>query len=167
MSDVEGLDVDQGQAAFRILAPAQQNLDGKGGLHRPKHAGHGTQHANFVAGLDRAGWWRVGMKVPVRGACGRFKERQTAFKAMHGGVNPWRIEQRARVVDEVACRDQIGAVDDEVMTFEQRQGVAWVQARDVDMNVEFGVKVEHALRSHFGLVATNVFCAIQDLPLKV
>ena len=53
------------------------------------------------------------------------------------------------------------------MTFEQRQGVARVQARDVDMNVEFGVKVEHALRSHFGLVASNVFGSIDDLPLKV
>ena len=167
MSDVEGLDVDQGQAAFRIHATAQQNLDGKGGLHRPEHAGHSTQHANFVAGLNRAGRWRVGMEVPVRGPCGRFKKRQATFETMHGGVNPWRIEQRTRVVDEVACRDQIGAVNDEVMAFEQGQGVARVQARDMDMNVEIGVKVKHALRGHFGLVASNVFCAIDDLPLKV
>ena len=59
-------------AAFRILATAQQNLDGEGGLHRSEHAGHSAQHANFVTGLDRAGWWRVGMKVlyeaPVAGS---------------------------------------------------------------------------------------------------
>ena len=81
------------------------------------------------------------------------------------GVNPWRIEQRTRIVDEVACGDPVGAVNDEVMAFEQSQGVVRVQARDVNMNVEFGVKVEHALRSHFGFVASNVFCSIQDLPL--
>ena len=82
-------------------------------------------------------------------------------------MNPWRIEQRTRIVDEVACRDQIGAVNDEVMAFEQSQGVARVQTCNVDINVEFGVKVDHTLRSHFGFVASNVFCSIQDLPLKV
>ena len=53
------------------------------------------------------------------------------------------------------------------MAFEQSQGVARVQTCNVDINVEFGVKVDHTLRSHFGFVASNVFCSIQDLPLKV
>ena len=56
------------------------------------------------------------------------EERHLAFKAKHRAVNPRQAEQRTRIIDQVAGRQVIGSVNDDIPAFQEFHGIVWMEA---------------------------------------
>ena len=90
-----------------------------------------------------------------------------AFKAEDRSVDVWFAGQHACVIDEIACREVIGAVGDDVEVLEQFQGIVTGEPRIKGADIQERVHCLELLSGRLQLRAANVSSGVDDLALQV
>ena len=114
--------VDQ-EPADQRLAGAEDQLDRLGRLDRADDAGQHAEHAAFGAARHQSGRRRLGIQAAVARAVLGREHRCLALEPEDAAVDVRLAEQHARVVHEIARREVVGAVEDDVVRLEQLQRV--------------------------------------------
>ena len=108
--------VEQQQAADERSAFAERELQNFRGLDAADDAGQHAEHAAFRATRHHAGRRRFGIKTAIaRPAQMRREHAGLAFEAENGAVDVRLLEQHAGVVGEIARREIVRAVHDDVV----------------------------------------------------
>jgi hypothetical protein len=107
------------ERADERLADAGEQLDRLGRLDRADRGAQDAEHAALGAARDHAGRRRLGVEAPVarRLAAGRRRpeHRRLPVEAVDRAPDVGLAEEERGVVDHVAGREVVGAVDDEVV----------------------------------------------------
>jgi hypothetical protein len=104
---------------------------------------------------------------PALGAAARVEHRGLALEAVDRAVDVDLAEHHRRVVDQVAGREVVGAVDDDVVVGEDGQGVGRGDPLLVDVDPGLGIEVEHAAPRRLRLRGADVLGAVDHLALEV
>ena len=120
--------VEQDQAADRGLADAEQQLERLARLQRAHDARQHAEHAALGARRRELGRRRLREEAAVARALVRLEDRELALEAEDRGVHDRDAVAQARVVEEVARGEVVGAVDDHVDALEQPVDVLGRQA---------------------------------------
>ena len=148
-------------------AGAENQLDRFGRLDGADDAGQHAQHAAFGAARDEPGWRRLGIEAAIARARRRSRTPTPALRSGRCCRRRSDLEEDARVVDEVARREVVGAVEDDVVVVEELERVRRGEARLVGLDVDLGVERGQAVASGLQLRAADVRRAMQNLSLKV
>ena len=103
------------QPAGQRLTDAEEQLDRLGGLDRADGRAQHAEHPALGAARHRPGRRRLGEDAAVAGPVARPPHRDLAVEAQDRAPDVRLAEHDAGVVDEVAGREVVGAVDDEVV----------------------------------------------------
>eukprot|EP00964_Phaeocystis_antarctica_P140673 scaffold105543_cov78-Phaeocystis_antarctica.AAC.7 len=149
------------------LAAAEEDLQCLGGLQHADDAGEDADDARLRARGHRAGRRRLGEEVAVVGAAAVVEDRELALKPLHGAVDQRLAAEHAGVVDEVARREVVRAVDHQVVRPHQLQRVRRVQPQLVrdDADERVDLSDAHARRVHLG--RADRLRGVHNLPLQV
>jgi hypothetical protein len=109
----------------------------------------------------------LGEHAAVAGPFGGPEHAQLPLEAEDRAVHVRDAEQHAGVVDEVARREVVGPVDDEVVATDHVQGVLRRQVRLVLDDLHVRVDLEDRRLGRVDLVRADVRGAVDDLPLQV
>jgi hypothetical protein len=90
-----------------------------------------------------------------------------ALEAEDRPVHHGDAELHARVVEQVAAREVVGAVDDHVVAGDDVHDVRRVEARVVGDDVDVGVEHAQRLLRRVDLAVTDAVEVVQDLTLQV
>ena len=126
--------VKEQEPADQRFADAEDQLDRLHGLNRADDAGQNAQHAAFGARRHQARRRRFGIEAAVARPPGIAEDGGLAFKPEDRAVDIGLAQQHAGVVDQIARREIVGAVDDDVVIAEQVEGVLAGQARLVGVD---------------------------------
>ena len=111
-----------------------------------EQSGQHAEDAAFGAGGHEARRRRLGVEAAVAGAALRREDRGLALEAEDRGVDVGLAEQHAGVVDEVARREVVRAVgDDVVVARRSRSAFSEVSARLVGHDLDVRVDVAQPL----------------------
>ena len=114
-----------------------------------------------------AGGRRLGVEVAVLRAVLGPEHGDLALEAVDRAPDVRLAEQHRGVVDQVAGREVVGAVDDEVVAGEDLEHVVVVEPRVVHDHVHVRVDLEHRVARRLGLRPADVALAVDDLALQV
>src|SRR5580658_1335338 len=114
-AEAHGERVEEQQTAHERFTDADDELQRLGRLNRADDSGKHAEHAAFGARGDEARRRRLWIQAAIAGAIGITEDGYLAFEAENGAVNIGFSEEDARVVNEIARGEIIGAVHDEVV----------------------------------------------------
>ena len=97
----------------------------------------------------------------------RKEYRRLPVEAEDRAVDVRLLQQHAGVVGQVARREVVGAVDDDIVGREDRQCVGRGQPRLVQVEAHLGVDGGDAVPGRLELGPADVGGAVDDLPLQV
>ncbi len=147
------------------------SLIGLGGLDRPDRRAQDAEHAALGAARDHAGGRRLGVEAAVAGrlAAGRRRpeDARLAVEAVDRAPHVRLAEEERGVVDHVAGREVVRAVDDEVVLREDLHHVRRVEPLLVQHDVDQRVDLAHRVAGALGLGPVDVALAVDDLALQV
>ena len=125
--------VDQ-EAADQRLADAGDQLDRLGRLDHADDARQHAEHAAFGAARHQPGRRRLGIQAAIARAVLGREHRRLPLEPEDAAVGVRLAEQHAGVVRQVARREVVGAVEDDVVGLEQLQRVLRRQRRLVGLD---------------------------------
>ena len=160
--------VEQQQPADERLARAEDQLDRLGRLNRADDAGQHAEHAAFGAARHEARRRRLGIEAAIaRTVLGR-EDRRLSVEAEDAAVDVRLAEQHARVVDEVARREVVGAVDDRCRSA-RKMSSAFDDLSVVSCATTFtsGLRPVQPIGRRLQLRPPDVSRAVEHLPLQV
>jgi len=130
------------------------------------NAGEDAEDAGLGAGRHEARRRRLGIQAPVAGPVLRAEDRRLPFEPEDGPERIGFAEQHARVVHEIARREVVGAVEDDVVAPRMSSAFADVSRAWCASTLTFGLM---ALRRSFATPPStaDVRGVVQDLPLQV
>src|SRR5690606_26793564 len=102
------------EAADEGLTGAEDDLDGLGGLDHPDDAGEDAEDTALRAARHEAGRRRLRVEAAIARAALRREDAGLPLEAEDAAVGVRLAEQHAGVVDQVARREVVGAVEDDV-----------------------------------------------------
>ena len=138
-----------------------------GGLDHADDARQHAQHAAFGAARHEPRRRRLGIEAAVARAVLGGEHRRLAFEAEDAAVGVRHPHQHAGVVHQVARREVVGAVEDDVVALEQAHRVVGRQRLFVGLDLHVRVqRVDLVLRRR-QLGAADVVGRVQQLPLQV
>ena len=115
--------IEEQQAVLERLAVAQDQLDRLGRLDRADDPGEHAQHAALGARRHEAGRRRLGVEAAVARSVGEAEDAGLPLEAEDRSVDVGLSEQDAGVVDEIARREVVGPVGDDVVVLDDVEGV--------------------------------------------
>ena len=118
---------------------AEDQLDRLGRLDAADEPGQDAEHAALGATRHLARRWRLGIEAAVARPAGRVEHRRLAVEAEDAAVDVRLAQQHAGVVDQVARREIVGAVDDDVVGLEDVEALADVSATSCRSIAHVGV----------------------------
>ena len=136
-------------------------------------ADRGAQHAEHAAlgaARDHARRRGLGVEAPVAGRVlgeRRREDRGLAVEAVDRAPDVGDPEEVRRVVDHVAGREVVGAVDDQVVALEDLHHVVVVEPLLVEHDVDVGVGLGDRLLGRLRLRLADVGLPVDDLALQV
>src|SRR3954449_9455369 len=155
------------QAADERLARADDELDDLGRLEQAHRAGQHAEHAVRAAGRGELGRRRLREQAAVARAVVRGEDAELALEAEDRGRDDRDLEADARVVEEVARREVVDAVDDDVPALDDLHDVRGVEARLVLDDVDVGVQRLDLLLGRVDLRDADAVGRVDDLALEV
>src|SRR5699024_4079015 len=121
------------EASDERTAFAEGELQDFGGLDATDDAGQYAKNTTFGATGHHSRRRRFGIETAIaRSAEVRRKDAGLAFESENGAVDVRLLQQHAGVVGEVTGREVVRAVDDDVVVFDDVEGVLAADARIVD-----------------------------------
>ncbi len=155
------------QTPGQRLANADQQLDGLGRLDHPDHAGQHADHATGAA-IGRQFCGRcAGEQAAVARPALVVEHADLPVETVDGAIYQGFSKLDARVIDQVAGVEIVGAVDHQVIGAHQFQGVIGIQRGVVGVDLDMTVEVLQALPGGFDLGHTEGAVAMDDLALQV
>ena len=128
--------IEEQQAADEAVACAENQLDRFHRLNGADDAGQHAEHSAFGARRNESRRRRFGIEAAVARAIGHAEHGDLSLEAEDRSVHIRFAEQNARVVDEIARREIVGAIDDDVVVFEEFERVAAVELHLVRFDLE-------------------------------
>ena len=164
---VHGHRVELDHAADERLARAENQLDRFECLHAANQARQHAEHARLGAARRRSGRRWLGEQAAIAGPLLRVEHARLAFELEDRAIHQRLVHEHARIVDEIACREVVAAVDDDVEALEDPPhvlgGQALLELHDLDVGIE---RLERQLGGiDFG--HTDAVVGVQDLALQV
>ncbi len=164
--------VEDEQPAEQRLAQPGDELDRLGRHERADLSAQRAEHAGLVARLHGRGVGRLGEDVaqPRPGHAagrGRPEHRDLRVEPEHRAPHERQAQARARVVDEVAGGEVVGAVDDEVVPAQHAVDRLVRQPHAVRDDLDRGVQRRQGVARRVDLGPPHVGDAVDDLPLQV
>src|ERR1700677_137073 len=166
-TEAHGERVEQEQAANERLADADDELQRLGGLNRAHYSGKHAEHAAFGAGWHEARRRRFWIQAAIARAIGITKDGYLAFEAENRAVDIGLAEEHGRVVYEIARREIVGAVHDEVVVFQNIESVFAGEMRFESVNLNIRIQIAQAIAGSGDFRAPYIFCAEENLTLQV
>ena len=157
--------------AGQRFAQAEDQLQHLGGLERADHPGDGAEDSDLLAARDQPGRRRLGEQAAVAGVIvpvlPRPEGRDLALEAQQGAGDQRFACEKAGVVEQIAGREIVRAVDDDVVIRDQPFGVGRGQPLldpdDRDFRIDGGQALRRAV--HLGL--PDPAGRVDDLALQV
>ena len=112
----------------------QDQLDGLGRLNRADDSRQHAEHTAFRAAGHQARRRRLGIEAAIARTVLGGEHRGLTLEAEDAAVGVGFAEQHARVVHQVAGREVVGAVEDDVVGLEQLQRVLGAERRLVGLD---------------------------------
>ena len=119
------------EATGKRVAETEDELDRLERLDRADDAGQHAEHAGLGAGRSELGGRRLGHHAPVARPDVRMEHRRLTLEPEDRSVDDRDALLERRVVQEVARREVVGAVDDDVVAVDDVEHVARVEPRVV------------------------------------
>ena len=110
--------------------------------------------------------WR-GIKTAIARTVARIEDRDLPFEAEDRAEDVWLPEDRAGVVDEIARREVVGAVEDHVVIAKDVERVVGRQDAVVRDNVDVRIQIAKMLNRRFELGTADVLRAVKHLAVQV
>src|SRR6266849_5343844 len=159
--------VEKQQPPHEIFPAAQNQLDRFHRLDGADDSGQNAEDAAFRAGRHQPRRRRFRIEAAVARATGHAEKSGLPLEAENRAVHIGLAEQNARVVDEIARGEIVGAIDDDIEVLEkfERVGASQLRLKRLDLNVR--IEVREARARGFALGLANVAGAEGDLALEV
>src|SRR5580704_6153020 len=106
--------IDQQQAPDERIPNAQDQLDDFGRLHHANKSRENSQNSAFGAGGNQSRWWRLEIEAAVAGAILSREYARLSLEAENRSVNVRLARQYACIVHQIARREIIRAIGDDV-----------------------------------------------------
>ena len=142
-------------------------LDGLVDLDRADRRAQHAEHAALGAGRHHAGRRRLRVEAAVARPVLGPEHRGLAVEPVDRAPDVGLAQQHGRVVDEVAGREVVGAVDDQVVGLEDLEDVGRVEPLLVQHDLDVGVGLLDRLLGADRLRLPDVGLAVDDLALQV
>src|SRR5437588_2936236 len=159
--------VEQEQTIDERVASAEYELDRLVRLYRADDAGQHAEHSAFGARRDEAGRRRLWIKATVARAPRGPENARLPLEAKDRAVDVRLAREHARVVDQIACREVVCAVNDNVVIAYEFQRIVARQTRLVSLYLHVRVDVAQTVARRLDLGPPNVLRAVHDLSLQV
>ena len=160
--------VEMNQPPDQRLADADDQLHRFDGLHHADDSRQHAEHAAFGAARHHPGRRRFGIEAAIaRPAQARRKNRALAFKPEDRAVDVRLVEEDTNIVGEIAGREIVGAVDDDIVVFDDLDGVVAAEHGVVKDDMDVGIDILDAIARAIELLASHVLRAVQDLALEI
>ncbi len=153
------------------VADAGEQLDGLVDLDRADAGAQHAEHAALGAARHHARRRGLGVEAAVAGRVGTLEGRPEdaglAVEAVDRAPDVGLVQEVRRVVDHVARREVVGAVDDQVVVLEDLEHVVVLEALVVHDHVDQRVGLGDRLACRLGLRLADVGLAVDHLALQV
>ena len=160
--------VEQQQTPHERSPLAQRELQNLRRLNAPDDARQHPQHAALGAARHHPRRRRLGIKAAVtRPAQVRREDTRLSVEAENRPVNIGLLQDHARVVREVARREIVRAIHDDVVLPDDLERVLAAQAHVVAHDFHVRIDLVDRLLGRLGFRAAHIARAVNDLPLKV
>ena len=153
--------------ADRGGADAGEHLDRLGRHDRADHRDGGGQHPADLAAGHGAGGGRHREQVAIGGALRRPAEPRLPAVLRDGTPDDRDAAEPCRVIREVAGREVVAAVDDEVEPGEQPERVRAAEAFVDRAHPHLGIEGRHLLSRGFGLAVADIRHRMHGLAVQV
>ena len=134
---------------------------------RPIVPGQHAEHAVGAAGRRELGRRRLAEQAAVARALVRGEDAELALEAEDRGADDGDLQPHGRVVEQVARREVVDAVDDDVVVLDDLHDVRGVQARLVLDDVDVRVERVDLLLGGVDLGHADAVGRVDDLALQV
>ena len=118
------------QTAGKRFAEAGEELDRFGRLDGSDESGEDAEHASFGAVGHGAGRGWLGKKAAISGTATEIENARLPLEALNRSVNERATGKHAGVVDEVTCRKIVRAVENDVVSGDEREGIITRETSD-------------------------------------
>src|SRR5213594_1134992 len=159
--------VEDEETADERVAPPEEKLDRLDRLDRPDDAREHTEHPALRARRDEARRGRFRVQASVAGALGRVEDARLAFEAEDRSIDVRLVQENGRIVHEVAGREVVRPIDDDVVVFQNAQRVVRRETRLVRLHVDVRVDLGDPFFRDLDLLAADVFRPVEHLTLQV
>src|SRR3984957_3102970 len=159
--------IEQKQATNETVAFSKNQLDRFHRLNRSDDSWQDTENTAFRARRNESRRRRFGIKAAVARPVGHAEHGDLSLEAEDRSVHVGLAEQDARIVDQIARREIVGAVDDDVVILEQFERVAAFELRFVRLNLDIWIQVREPLLRRLGFRLADIARTERNLPLQI
>src|ERR1700722_3289851 len=139
------------QTSGETVAFAQNQLDRFHCLDRSDDPWQNSEYAAFGAGRNESRRRWFGVKAAVARTVGHAEDGDLSLEAEDRAIHVRLAEKDARVVDEIARGEIVGAVYDDVVVLEQLERIAAFELRLVRLDLNVRIQVGEPLLCRFRL----------------
>src|SRR5208282_1438628 len=159
--------VEEKQPPHEVLAFANNKFERLRRLNRTDDSRQHAENSSFRARRNKPGRRRLRIQAAIARPVWIAEDCYLTLEPENRTINVRFLEQDAGVVDEIARWEVVCAIDDNIVVFEQFEGIFAGQARFVAVDLDVGIQIVEALGSCFDLWPSDVSGAEQNLPLQI
>src|SRR5207237_9781022 len=138
-----------------------------GSLERSAASGQAPEHTALCTARYQGWRRRLPEQTAITWAVCRAKHRGLSLESIHASINVGDSEQHRDIVYQIACREVVGPIDDQIVAARDLEGVARHEARIVGFDVDVRIDVPNSVARGVELRAPHGGRAVQNLPLQV
>src|SRR5579885_221451 len=154
-------------ATHQRLANVEQELDRLGRLQDTDDAGQHAQHARLGAAWSQRHRGRLWIETAIARPLVRFEDGQLPLETEDAAMNDGLVGDDGGVVEQVARREVVSAIDDQIVVGDDARNIGLVQPLAVGDDLNLRVERLNGLASRLGLVLANTTGVVQNLALQV
>src|SRR6202521_3438111 len=155
------------QASHEIFSPAEDQLDRFHRLDGADDPGQNAEDAAFRAGRHKPRRRRFRIEAAIAWTIGHAENGGLPFKPENRTVHVWLSQQNTGVIDEIARREIVSPIDDDVKVLEEFERVGAGQLRLERLAVNGRIEVRKARACGFALRLADVAGAKRNLTLEI
>src|SRR5438067_1831079 len=159
--------VEEQEPGNEWVAESDDQLDHFQRLQRSDNSRQHTEHAAFRARWNEIGWGRLAVQTPITWTLRGGEHGDLSVEPEHRSVHVGLGEQHARIVDEIARRKIVGAIDDDVEAAEDVQRVRRGQSIGERFDLDVRVDVVQSVPRCIDLAQADFRRAVENLALQV
>src|SRR5207244_7396533 len=103
------------------------------------------EHPALCAARDQVWWRRFPEQAAITRTVRRTKHRRLSLESIHAPINVGNSEQHRDIVYEIARREVVGPIDDQIVAARDLEGVARHEARIVGFDVDVRIDVPNSV----------------------